>query len=91
RLAAGRLRLGSVEWRRATGETLGRAAGRLSAEARHLRALAPSRVLDRGYAVVRDAEGRVVRRAGDLEAGDRLLVTLASGAVATRVAEIIHG
>jgi exodeoxyribonuclease VII large subunit len=91
RVAAARLRLGSVEWRRSTGETLGRAAGRLAAEARHLRALAPTRVLDRGYAVVRDTEGRVVRRAAELEIGDRLLVNLASGAVATRVEEIIHG
>ena len=91
RVAAARLRLGSVEWRRSTGETLGRAAGRLAAEARHLRALAPTRVLDRGYAVVRDADGRVVRRAAELEAGERLLVNLASGAVATRVEEIVHG
>ncbi len=91
RLAAARLRLASVDWRRPTGETLGRAAGHLAAEGRHLRALAPARVLDRGYAVVRDAEGRVIRRASDLEVGARLEVTLASGAVATRVEDIMHG
>lgn len=90
-LVAARLRLATVEWRRPTGETLGRAAGRLAAEGRHLRALAPTRVLDRGYAVARDAEGRVVRRGSDLEVGDRLEVTLASGAVAARVEEIMHG
>ncbi|MDQ6782272.1 MAG: exodeoxyribonuclease VII large subunit [Actinomycetota bacterium] len=88
RLAASRLRLGSVDWRRPTGETLGRAAGRLSAEGRHLRALAPTRVLDRGYAVVRDIGGGVVRRADALEVGDRLDVTLAWGAITTRVEEI---
>jgi exodeoxyribonuclease VII large subunit len=91
RLSAARLRLGSVEWRRSTGEILGRASGRLVAEARHLRALAPGRVLDRGYAVVRDGEGRVVRRASDVEVGERLEVTLASGAVAARVEEVTRG
>jgi exodeoxyribonuclease VII large subunit len=91
RLAAARLRLGSVEWRRSAGEILGRASGRLVAEARHLRALAPGRVLDRGYAVVRDAGGRVVRRAADVEVGERLDVTLASGAIAARVEEVRRG
>lgn len=89
RVSAARLRLGSIEWRRPTGEILGRAAGRLEAEGRHLRALAPSRVLVRGYAVVRDAEGRVVRRAADLVIGDRVSVRLAVGAAVARIEGII--
>ncbi len=89
-LAAARSRLDAAQWRRPTGEVLGRAAGRLDADARHLRALAPHRILERGYAVVRDADGRVVRRTGDLEVGDRVVVTVAAGSIAARVEEITH-
>jgi exodeoxyribonuclease VII large subunit len=86
---AGR-RLGAADWRRPTGEILGRAAGRLEAEGRHLRALSPGRVLERGYAVVRTAGGAVVRSAATVGAGDRLAVRLAAGALTARVEEV-HG
>src|SRR4051794_4958732 len=51
----------------------------LVALARQLDALSPARVLERGYAVVRDESGRVVRHAAMLAAGDRIDVQLAAG------------
>jgi exodeoxyribonuclease VII large subunit len=56
------------------------------AEAR-LRALGPLRVLERGYAIVKTAEGTVLRRAADTKLGDRLHVRLHQGRVTTRVEE----
>lgn len=91
RLAAAGQRLATVEWRRPTGEVLGRAAGRLAAEGRHLRALDPSRVLDRGYAVVRASDGRVVRRSGQVDVGEQVAIRLAAGALAARVEEVTGG
>lgn len=44
-----------------------------------LRALSPQSTLDRGYAVVRDARGTVVRDAAGLRSGDVLTVRLARG------------
>lgn len=88
RVALAAQQLAALDWRRPTGEILGRAAGRLAAEGRHLRALAPTRVLERGYAVVRTPDGTVVRRADAVTAGDRLQVRLAAGALTTRVEEV---
>lgn len=70
-------------------EQLGRAAGRLDADGRHLRALGPHMVLRRGYAVATLADGRVLRRAADVAAGERIGVRLAEGSVAARV-EAVH-
>jgi exodeoxyribonuclease VII large subunit len=70
-------------------ERLGRAAGRLEADGRHLAALGPHRVLQRGYAVVTTADGGVVRRAADLAPGDRVGIRLAVGAVSARVDGVV--
>ena len=48
----------------------------------HLRALSPQATLDRGYAIVQDRGGHVVRAAGEAPAGSILTVTLAEGAIA---------
>lgn len=64
---------------------LGWAGERLAAARRHVDALSPTRVLERGYAVVRDADGRVVRDAEVLHAGDGVDVTVAHGRFAARV------
>jgi exodeoxyribonuclease VII large subunit len=45
-------------------------------------------VLQRGFALVRDADGRAVRRAGQIAAGQRLELELADGRVA---AEALSG
>jgi exodeoxyribonuclease VII large subunit len=56
------------------------AAGRLAGQRAQMEALSPVRVLERGYAVVRIAEtGQVVRRAGQVRAGEELAVQLAAG------------
>ncbi|PPI09538.1 exodeoxyribonuclease VII large subunit [Rathayibacter sp. AY1B8] len=50
----------------------------------HLRALSPQHTLDRGYAIVQNAAGHVVRAPGDAPAGGALVLTLAEGAVGAR-------
>ena len=59
----------------------------LAAEWRQVEALSPMRVLERGYAVVRRADGSVVRAAADVAAGDAIDVQVASGRIAARVEE----
>jgi exodeoxyribonuclease VII large subunit len=44
-----------------------------------MNALSPLGILERGYALCRDANGRVVRNAADAARGDTVRVTLASG------------
>jgi exodeoxyribonuclease VII large subunit len=44
-----------------------------------VRTLSPQATLDRGYAVVQDEQGAIVRSATDLASGDRLKLLLASG------------
>jgi exodeoxyribonuclease VII large subunit len=51
-----------------------------------LDALSPLAVLGRGYAIVRGPQGEIVRKASEVERGDRLRVNLAEGQV-TCVAE----
>jgi exodeoxyribonuclease VII large subunit len=65
------------------------AARRLAAARRHVEALSPMRVLERGYAVVRDVDGRVVRAARAVAPGARLDVQLASGRLAARVEDVV--
>jgi exodeoxyribonuclease VII large subunit len=50
-----------------------------------LEALSPVAILNRGYALVFDAKGRLVRDAARLEAGDELSARLARGRVRARV------
>lgn len=66
----------------------GWAAERLAAARRHVEALSPVRVLERGYAVVRDADGRVVRDPAAVAAGARVDVEVARGRFAARVEEV---
>ena len=53
-----------------------------------LDALSPLGVLGRGYALVEDAGGRLVRAARRVRAGDRLRVRLGEGALRCRVEEV---
>lgn len=50
-----------------------------------LRMLDPRRILERGFALLRDAEGQVVRDAEDVADGEALHVRLARGEMAVRV------
>jgi len=51
--------------------------------------LNPESVLGRGYSLVRDADGRIVRQAGTLNAGDRLEIRFASGAAEANVERVL--
>jgi exodeoxyribonuclease VII large subunit len=62
-----------------------RAAADLKAAGAALAVLSPFATLDRGYAIVRDGEGRVLRDAGAVAAGDALDVRLSRGSLDARV------
>lgn len=53
-----------------------------------LSALSPLSVLERGYAIVRAEEGRVVSSCGQVEAGDALTIQLSDGSIRTKVTGI---
>jgi exodeoxyribonuclease VII large subunit len=59
----------------------------LGAYGAHLDALSPLRVLGRGYAVARDAQGRVLKRVAQLPAGLAFRLRVSDGEVPGRVAE----
>jgi exodeoxyribonuclease VII large subunit len=58
---------------------------RLERAIAQLDALSPLRVLARGYALVRDDTGRIIRRAADLAPGDEVNVRVADGEFRSRV------
>ena len=58
---------------------------RLELAARALETVSPYAVLERGYSITRDSEGRAVRSAADLEVGAQLETVLASGKLRSRV------
>jgi exodeoxyribonuclease VII large subunit len=58
---------------------LAAARARLAREWEHVEGLSPVRVLERGYAVVRSADGAVVRDPAAVAAGERLDVQVAGG------------
>jgi len=83
-------RRGLDEWERAAGEAvrakLDRAGRRWETTAARLEALNPLAVLRRGYSVTRRADdGRIVRDAQELAAGDRLVTRFAQGEATSRV------
>jgi exodeoxyribonuclease VII large subunit len=88
RAEAGRQRLDRTADRLAgaVGARLERGRARLDALGATLDALSPLRVLHRGYAVARDADGHVLRRVAQFPAGTPFRLTLADGDVAARVA-----
>jgi exodeoxyribonuclease VII large subunit len=66
---------------------LSRAELRLARSEGIVRALDPRRVLERGYSITRDADGRVVRHAADVGVGTQIQTELAEGRVVSRVEE----
>ena len=64
---------------------------KLQALQAQLRALSPEQTLSRGYAIVRTPEGRVVRSSEEVNVGETLDVSLASGAASVQVQALKHG
>jgi exodeoxyribonuclease VII large subunit len=70
---------------------LTRAEGSLAERRRTLEALDPGRVLARGYAVVRDEGGAVLRDSSGISTGSRIEVVLARGGLGATVVEARPG
>jgi exodeoxyribonuclease VII large subunit len=70
---------------RSVGDRLERRRLALESARDALRALSPSATLDRGYAIARTADGRILQDASRVYPGDALQVTVARGSVDTRV------
>jgi len=68
-------------------QSLAAARARLEAATARLAALSPVAVLERGYSIVTDAEGHVVRRHQDVAVGAALTVRLHEGHLLTEVLE----
>jgi exodeoxyribonuclease VII large subunit len=85
RVAGAWAAMARVGWERPVRMRCDRAAEALAQRGRTLEALSPQRVLERGYSVVRTTAGAVVRRAGQVSAGDELAVQLASGRLSATV------
>ncbi len=87
RLRAARASLGALQHRleRCGRAHLDRHRRHLSQLTRALGHLSPTASLERGYAIVRTADGRVVRRSGDVQAGQGVQVILHRGALEATV------
>ena len=57
----------------------------LQANIRLLKSLSPLSTLERGYAIVTDEQGRVIRDSHDIDTGNLVAIRLASGAMSARV------
>jgi exodeoxyribonuclease VII large subunit len=64
---------------------LTRARARLDPLAGELAQLSPLRVLDRGYAIVRDADGHVIKDANEVQLGSALHIRVANGTIDAEV------
>jgi len=80
RVASARLRLAA-----AIRAGLGAPATRLAVLGGRLQAVSPLNTLGRGYAIVQDAAGRVVRRAADVAPGDEITARVADGMIKATV------
>jgi exodeoxyribonuclease VII large subunit len=78
----------------AAAATVARTPQRLDPELRHLDAVAdrvrlldPVNTMARGWSITRTADGRTVRSAADIAAGDQIITTFATGTATSRVEE----
>lgn len=84
-----RLDIAAHRLRQATRAVLDGAARRLAAPAAALPQLSPEAPLARGYAIVRDADGRIVRAANAIAPGETVRLQLGSGEALARVEKSI--
>jgi exodeoxyribonuclease VII large subunit len=73
--------------RRAMGVRLEKLTVSLQRQRAHLAHLDPGSVLDRGYSIVYDADGGILRSSEQIEVGDKIRITLAKGWASGRVTE----
>lgn len=73
---------------RAMQQRLERASARLAYAGGQLHAVSPLATLERGYAIVRDANGQVVRTSEQIRTGDQVQVRLAHGELEAEVRQI---
>ncbi|MDL1909041.1 exodeoxyribonuclease VII large subunit, partial [Betaproteobacteria bacterium PRO1] len=88
-VAAHRLDAAAQGLRRAAQEQLARRDEHLARLAASLALVSPQAVLARGYAIVQDRAGRVVRASAEAAVGEALSVTLARGALWVEVRETV--
>jgi exodeoxyribonuclease VII large subunit len=90
RVAASRLRLDAANRNlvRAMHDSVAARRQRLALAARALHAVSPLATLDRGYAIVADAAGRVLMDPGPLKPGDRVTARLARGSLEAEVVSV---
>jgi exodeoxyribonuclease VII large subunit len=90
RIASGRGLLGRLQGRLDAGarRSLDRSQRRFRVLAGKLDGLSPLAVLGRGYSLTRTEAGQIVRRAGQVAAGDTVDVLLHEGRLGCRVAEV---
>jgi exodeoxyribonuclease VII large subunit len=62
-------------------QTLTHASERLAVLSGKLHSLSPLAVLGRGYSIAYDSRGRIIKRASDIQAGERLRVRVADGEI----------
>ncbi len=82
--AGARLRRAALGMRAASEARLGAREAALERLVASLDALSPLKVLERGYAVARDGDGKVLRRTADFPAGLRFRLRVADGEVPAR-------
>jgi exodeoxyribonuclease VII large subunit len=83
---AARRRLGACAWRQPVGARLASGRSGLRALAMRSEALSPQHVVERGFAIVRGPDGRVVRSPAEVAPGDPLVLTVAQGRIDATVA-----
>lgn len=64
---------------------LARAQARLSPQVAHLTQLSPLKILDRGYAIVENSKGEIVKTAAAAPKGEDLSIRIAEGRIAAKV------
>ena len=87
RVASARQRVAQASARLERGQAgaLKREAARVEAMARELEAVGPASVLERGYSITRRADGRMVRSAAGVKAGEQLVTQVSDGRIESRV------
>jgi exodeoxyribonuclease VII large subunit len=80
-----RVRTLRARLRHSVDRTLRELDGALASRAQRLRSLGTQETLDRGFAIVRDASGRVVRQSAQVSTGHPISIMLAHGALHSTV------